>query len=275
MIGVRTGRILWLLAALAGASSAPAAEHAPISGHDLRRFDAPEAIQGVAVDDSHFYAIDNRVIAKYDKQSGKRVKRWTASEELPLVHLNAGIVLDGKLYCAHSNFPKYPEASSIEIWDADTLQHVGSHSLGIYEGSLTWIDWHDDAWWAVFAHYTEKVNDDPHARDARWTSLVRFDRQWRRTAGWMFPPEVIERFQPDSCSGGAWGADGLLYCTGHDRGELYQLALPQAGPTLRIIDTIRVPITGQAFAWDRTQPGVLYGIDRPKRQVVVVKLGKL
>jgi outer membrane protein assembly factor BamB len=241
-------------------------------GQELRRFDAPEATQAVAVDATSFFAIDNSVIAKYSKTTGEQEKVWKATAELPLAHLNSGAVIDGRLYCANSNFPSYPEASSVEIWDADTLEHVGTHSLGIYEGSLTWIDWHDDAWWAVFAHYTEKVNDDPHAKDARWTSLVQFDRQWRRTAGWTFPPEVIARFEPHGCSGGAWGANGRLYCTGHDRGELYELALPHAGPQLRLTQTIAVPISGQGFAWDRTEPGILYGIDRPRGQVVVVKM---
>jgi len=266
------GQWLWLCVCWAATGPLSSAANVPPS-RELRRFDAPEATQGVAVDGRYFYAIGDSVIAKYDKQTGKLIKRWEASEELPLTHLNAGIVLGDKLYCAHSNFPQYPEASSVEIWDTRSLRHVGSHSLGIYEGSLTWVDWHDGAWWAVFAHYTEKVNDDPHARDARWTSLVRFDRQWRRTGGWTFPPQVIERFQPHSSSGGSWGNDGLLYVTGHDRGELYELELPQAGAVLRLVRTIPVPITGQAFAWDRCQPGVLYGIDRPKGQVIVVQIG--
>lgn len=253
------------------AATAAATDAAP-TARELRRFDAPEATQAVAVDRKHFYAIGNRIIAKYQKQSGERVARWTANEEQPLVHLNAGIVLDGKLYCAHSNFPQYPEASSVEIWNTSTLKHTATHSFGIYEGSLTWVDWHDDAWWAVFAHYTEQENDDPHARDSRWTSLVRFDRDWRRTGGWTFPSDVIDRFQPHSCSGGAWGADGLLYSTGHDRGELYQLALPAAGPTLRLVRVIAIPFTGQGFAWDRSETGVVYGIDRPRRQVVVAQL---
>ena len=196
-------KLLVVFCVLANASCAVAGP--PASSEELRRFDVPEATQGVAVDDRYFYAIDDSVIAKYDKESGQFVKRWTATEELPLKHLNAGVVIDGKLYCANSNYPQYPEASSVEIWDVDTLEHVGTHSFGIYEGSLTWVDRHEGAWWAVFAHYTEKVNDDPHARDARWTSLVRFDDQWRRTGGWTFPAEVIARFEPDSCSGGAVG----------------------------------------------------------------------
>jgi outer membrane protein assembly factor BamB len=261
--------VLWVLVAASniGGKSAIAA----LPPVELRRFDAPEATQAVAVDDANFYAIGNRVIAKYDKRTGRLVSGWAASDKLPLEHLNSGLVLDGKLYCAHSNFPRYPEASSVEIWDAATLEHVGNHSFGIFEGSLTWVDRHADAWWAVFAHYTEKVNDNPHARDARWTSLVKFDNEWRRLAGWTFPPEVIARFEPHSCSGGAWGDDGMLYCTGHDRRELYQLALPKAGATLQFVQTIAVPFTGQGFAFDRDEPAVLYGIDRPRGQVVAVQ----
>jgi hypothetical protein len=142
----------------------------------------------------------------------------------------------------------------------------------VFEGSLTWIDWHEEAWWAVFAHYTQKVNDDPSAKDARWTALVQFDRKWRRTGGWTFPDQVIERFQPHSCSGGSWGDDSFLYCTGHDRGEIYRLSLPRAGSKLNLSGIVSVPITGQGFAWDRSSPGTIYGIDRPGRQVVVVEL---
>ena len=249
-----------------------AAEAAEYAAQELTRFEAPEATQAVAVDPSHFFAIGNRVIGRYSKQSGSRDLSWEASADIPLEHLNSGVVLDGRLYCAHSNFPRYPESSSLEIWDANTLKHVGTHSLGIYEGSLTWIDWHDEAWWAVFAHYTENVNDDPHAKDARWTSLVRFDRAWRRTAGWVFPTAVVDCFEPHSCSGGSWGANGHLFCTGHDRGELYELELPSAGATLKLTHTIAAPITGQGFAWDRIEPGVFYGIDRPRGQVVVVRM---
>ncbi len=261
-----------LLFAMLLAVRAHAAEVPTPGAVELRRYEAPEAGQGVAVDSEHFYAIGNRVVAKYSKETGKLVKRWTATPEFPLVHLNSGVVRGGKLYCAHSNFPHYPEASSVEVWDTDTLQHIGSVSLGIYEGSLTWIDWRDDGWWAVFAHYTERVNDDPHAKDARWTSLVRFDRQWRRTGGWVFPPQVLEQFEPHSCSGGSWSEDGGLYCTGHDRRELYELALPRAGAELRLLRTVPAPLTGQGFAWDRTRPGVLFGIDRGRRQVIAIEI---
>lgn len=238
----------------------------------IKRWPAPEAVQGVAVDDSAFYAIGNSVIGKYDKTTGKRTAGWSASDELPLRHLNAGVVLNGQLYCAHSNFPDYPSTSSVEIFSTSTLEHVGSHSLGIYEGSLTWVDWHEDAWWCVFAHYSEKVNDDPRALPHTYTSLVRFDKEWRRTAGWVFPKAVLDRFDPHSCSGGGFTSDGRLIVTGHDLGEAYELALPQSGSELKLIGIVELEITGQGIAFDRSQPGIVYGINRPRQEVVVLKL---
>ena len=238
---------------------------------ELRRFDAPEAVQAVAIDDGHFYAISNSQIGKYDRNTGELQSRWQASDEYPLTHLNSGIVRDGRLYCAHSNYPKVPNTSSVEIWDTATLQHVGSHSFGIYEGSLTWIDWKDDSWWAVFAHYSGRQRDDPKERGHEWTSLVRFDAQWRRLEGWGFPAEVLARFAPNSCSGGVWGPHNALYCTGHDHKEVYRLTLPKAGSTLILTGTLPAPFTGQGIAWDRSG-GEFWGIDRPKRQVIAGRL---
>lgn len=258
----------WLFYSIAAASLSA---QLTFDAVELQRFDAPEATQAVAVDERYFYAIANSVIAKYDKVSGERIGVWQANAEMPLTHLNAGVVIDGKLICSHSNYPKFPEASSIEIFDCETLTHLENHSLGIYEGSLTWVDWHDDAWWAVFAHYSKTNDPNPLAKPHTHTSLVKFDQQWRRTGGWIFPAEVLDRFAPDSCSGGGW-ANGKLYCTGHDRGELYELALPKAGSTLLLKRTITAPITGQGMAWDRSQPGVLFGISRPQRQVIAVQV---
>jgi hypothetical protein len=144
--------------------------------------------------------------------------------------------------------------------------------LGFCDGSLTWIDRQGDSWWATFAHYTVKVNDDSWARDARWTSLIKLDPEWRTVAGWAFPAAVVDRFEPHSCSGGGWGPDGKLNCTGHDRRELYRMELPRAGSTLRLLQTIPLGIAGQGIAWDRSRRGILYGIDRTKRQVFVSKL---
>src|ERR1051325_11176835 len=104
---------LLLLAGLLAISSASA-----VAGEwrheELRRFKAAEANQGVAVDDQHFYAITNHAIGKYRKDTGERVASWDGGGSGTLKHLNAGVVLDGKLYCAHSNFPDLPEQSSVE-----------------------------------------------------------------------------------------------------------------------------------------------------------------
>ena len=234
---------------------------------EVRRYDVPEAGQAVAVDDNHFYAIVNSRIAKYDRTNGKRVAVWKSDAERPLRHLNSGIVRLGKLYCANSNFPEWPETSSIEIWDTATMKHIDSHSLGIcQEGSLTWIEPVEDGWYAVFANYSKKVNDNPLAKSHRATQLVHYDEQWRRTAGWVFPKSVLDLFDPHSCSGGGFGPDGKLYCTGHDRAEVYQLGFPKAGSTLLLLDTIAAMIKGQGIALDKNQ---LWGIDRSKRQVIV------
>ena len=111
-------------------------------------------------------------------------------------------------------------------------------------------------------------------RDPRWTSLVQFDPQWRRLAGWTFPPEVIARLEPHSCSGGSWGPDGKLWCAGHDRAEVYRFDLPKAGSQLVLLGRPALQISGQGIAWDRSEPGLLYGIDRAKRQVTVSKLSQ-
>lgn len=258
-------RILAFSLCLVSVASAQQAE-------EVARFRAPEATQAVAVDADCFYAIANSVIGKYDKRTGQRVGEWRATDELPLKHLNSGLIRDGKLYCCNSNFPKYPETSSLEVFDPQAMRHVGTHSFGIYEGSLTWVDWRDGAWWACFAHYSEKVNDDPQAKPHTYTSLVKFDDHWRRMAGWVFPSEVLDRFAPHSSSGGGWGPDGALYATGHDRGELYRLALPKAGSTLALAGTIKLGITGQGVAWDASDPGVLFGISRPTQEVVVSRI---
>ena len=109
----------------------------------LRRFDAPEARQAVATDRDHFYVVGNSRIGKYDRQSGRRVAVWQEEPDGPVQHLNSGVVFDGRLYCANSNYPQIPMIGSVEIFDTATLRHVDSFSFGITGGSLTWIDRHD------------------------------------------------------------------------------------------------------------------------------------
>jgi hypothetical protein len=244
-----------------------AAQQAPARFDEVRRFATEEATQGVAVDAGHFYAISNRRIGKYDKETGRRVDGWEGPVEGPVIHLDSGVVIDGLLYCAHSNYPGVPMASSIEIFDTETMTHVGSRSLGIVEGSATWIDRADGHWWVALANYAG-VGGVP-GRGPEWTTLLEFDGGWRRVAGFTFPSEVVERFGVMSNSGGTWGSDGRLYITGHDEGVVFVMSLPTAGSVLRLEEEMPVPAEGQGIAWDRGEPGTLYSIVRSTREVVV------
>lgn len=234
------------------------------------RFPAAEANQGVAVDDEHFYAITNRQIGKYRKSDGSRVDGWKDEKDGPFIHLNAGYVKDGKLVCAHSNFPGVPMFSSVEIWDTKTMKHVASHSFGIGSGSLTWTTEKDGVRYACFADYAGKSGNP--GKGPAYTQLIRYDDQWRATGGWGFPKELVKKFGQSSSSGGAFGPGGFLYITGHDEKEIYVLDFPEGGSTLRWIATIPVPLEGQAFAFDPTDENLVYGIVRKTKEVVVLKI---
>ena len=95
---------------------------------------------------------------------------------------------------------------------------------------------------------------------------MKFDERWRRVAGYVYPREVVERFQPMS---GTWGDDGRLYATGHDAGAVFVLSLPTAGSVLELQEVLPVAAEGQGIAWDRSEPGTLYSILRSTREVVV------
>jgi hypothetical protein len=234
---------------------------------EFARFRAPEAGQGVAVDARYFYAIDNTTIAKYDKKTGALVKRWVQEPGGPLIHLDGGAVHDGKLYAAHSNYPAWPMASSLEIFDAATLEHTGSHSFGINWGSLTWADFHDGFWWMVFANYDQPYgpNKTPYGNKLN-TQMIKFTPDFRMVEAWTLPKVLLDKFALMSNSGGSWGPDGFLYLTGHDLAELYRVRLPNAGSVLELVDTIPMNVRGQGIAWDRSDPGVIYGVIRATAQ---------
>lgn len=233
---------------------------------ELGRYPAREARQGAAADADHIYAIVNFIIGKYDKTSGELVQRWQGTRGGPIRHLNSCFAENQKLYCANSNFPEVPMASSIEVFDSATLTHRQSLSLGVLdEGSLTWFDHLGDGWLAGFAHYDE--DGGLSYKDHRFATIDRYDNAWRRLGGWMIPESVIARMQPYAASGGAIGPDGLLYLTGHDRPEMYVLAAPAMGPKLVHIATISIDVEGQAFAWDKSEERVVVGISRPNSEV--------
>jgi hypothetical protein len=244
--------------------------HAARRVEEVRRFPAAEANQAVAVDARHFYAIGNHQIGKYEKDTGKRVGEWQCPPGKPLIHLNSGVVREGTLYCAHSNYPGLPMLSSIEMWDAATLKHKGSHSFGISVGSATWVDFARGRRYVTFAHYGNRAAEP--GRDPRWTLLVEFDTEWRRLQAWVYPEEVISRLGEFSISGGVFVEEDSIFCTGHDHPELYALGFPGGGSTLALRDTFACPMKGQGIAWDWSRPATLYGIDRASREVIVTRV---
>jgi hypothetical protein len=238
----------------------------------VQTFVIPEAQQGVAVDEKFIYAIASRTVAKYEKQTGRFIKCWQSDTTFPLIHLDSGVVVDGKLYCAHSNYPEFPMTSSVEIWDTTTLQHIDTHSFGLDWGSCTWIDRFAERWWAVFSHYDRY--QQKFGKDNRWTVLVQFNDNWQALSSWVFPDSLLQRFKPMSNSGGSWGADSLLYVTGHNEAQLYVLQLPKAGSILHWLTTLPLDIDGQGLAWDRGKPFRLYGINRQAHEVRVFRFEK-
>lgn len=231
-----------------------------------RVYDVDRAHQAVVADQDHFYVINNSEIVKYDLESGDKVDAWQDTTG-KIRHLNSGVIMDGKLYCANSNFPQSPMASSIEIFDPIGLQPVGSHSFGIDIGSATWIDWYEDHWYVVFAHYSG--NGGEPGKTNRWTQLVKYTSDWKRLGGWIFPEELLERFGNYSNSGGVILSDGTMLGTGHDEQELYVLIFPEQGYTLEWTKTVPAPFEGQGIAKDLDDPRVLYGISRKNDQVIV------
>lgn len=235
-------------------------------------FNVPEANQGVAVDKHFFYAIDNATIAKYTK-SGKFVAKWQGAAGGPIIHLDSGVVINGKLYAAHSNYRRFPLTSSIEVWETQTLTHIGSHSIGIALGSLTWLDEHDGAWYGAFANY-DKVGQTPGGTNTTLayasvpqlgkasSTIVRFNSDWQVVEGWVFPVELLDSFGDMSNSGGSFGPDGRLYITGHDNTEVYKIRFPEAGSLLEVEERIPVTVRGQGIAWDPSLAGVFYGVIR-------------
>jgi hypothetical protein len=253
------------------AGSQPASEARRLVARTLRVYEAPEADQGVAADKKFFYPVDNSVIAKYEIASGKRIAGWDGTAPGLIRHLNSCLAAVGRLHCANSNYPQTPMGSSIEVFDTATLAHVASHSLGMLEeGSLTWFDSYRGGFIAGFAHY-----DGPNGvgfKDHRYSSVVTFDAEWRRTGGWLFPAHVVERMAPYAASGGAIGPDGFLYLLGHDRPEMYVVGRPSMGPALIHVATIDLEAEGQAFSWAQDGTRTVYTIDRRKGLVRAIAL---
>ncbi len=226
----------------------------PGSWTAIAQIPAPEAVQAAAADAQFLYAINNTQVAKYDRQTGQRVAVSTGTA----THLNSGFVREGRLYCAHSNYPQTPEQSEIKVLDAASMRLTTFKDFGNFGGSLTWAIFEDGHWWCNFARY---------GADNTGTFLAKFTPDWHEVARWRYPAELIRELGRYSLSGGIW-RNAQLLVTGHDDPVLFRLRLPEAGPTLELLGQEAVPFTGQGIASDPVTGG-LVGISRAKRQIVL------
>ena len=247
----------------AQASGPSRAPHAPVlaaaeppvfTATLVRTYDTFDAHQAVAVDQKYFYVVNNRRITKHDKVTGEPLLQFVANDDGPIIHMDSGVVVNGRLYAAHSNYDESPMESSIEVFDTRTMQHISTYSFGIDRGSLTWIDRHDGAWWAGFANY-DVVPDgqtEPYGGTDN-TQIVKLDDNFQIIQAWTIPKAILDQFKPMSNSGGSWGPDGRLWITGHDLGEAYVMNVPAAGSELQWVATVNLPdVEGQGIAWDRS-----------------------
>ena len=214
---------------------------------------AKEAHQGAAADDKFAYAITNDKVGKYDRETGEKLGESNG----PAHHMNAGFVLDGKLYLAHSNFPKKPEECQILVLDPATMLLTTFKDFGPTKGSLTWAVKEGDFWWCNFAYYGTSNGK---------TRLVKYDAQWTEQAEYTYPPEVISDLGQMSISSGVW-RQGQILAIGHDKKTLYRLKLPANGTVLELVDTLKGPFPGQGIAND-PKTGGLVGIGRDKGEII-------
>ncbi len=253
VLGTCTNR----MPALAGEPAAAESRFVRHPGWTTTRFIAsPDATQAAAVTNRHAYAISNTLVAQYDRNSGNLLGTATAADAL---HLNSGFVRDGKIYCAHSNYPVEPHESDIRVFDPATRALTVFHRFESPPGSLVWCIQGGGNWWCCFAWYR-----DENAR----TVLIEYangglDRELRR---FTFPEEVVADWDGMSASGGIWDDDTLLV-SHHHYPVLYRLALPAEGTVLESIEALNCPFPGQGIAADPVTGG-LVGIDRQARRIV-------
>jgi len=226
----------------------------PVAWANVREIPAPEAHQAAAADERFFYAIANKVVAKYDRKSGERIAVSTG----PAEHLNSGFLREGRLYCAHSNFPKLPEKSEIKVLDCESMELTTFRDFGNFGGSLTWCLWKEGRWWCHFAKYGAANGE---------SFLVEFDEDWKELRRFTWPSEVTRRIGKNSLSGAVWRGDSLL-ATGHDDPELFRVRVPKEGTVLEFLETQTIPFTGQGIAVDPVTGG-LVGIHRKQKKLIL------
>jgi len=97
----------------------------------------------------------------------------------------------------------------------------------------------------------------------------------RQIESWIFPGELLDKFDTRSNSGGVILSDGRILCTGHDNYEAYVLEFPEMGYTLMWTSTLIVGSYGQGIDYEKiTGTEYLYGIIKKKNRVVVTEIPK-
>jgi len=218
-----------------------------------------DATQAACADAKFVYAISNTRVVKYDRETQKELARSDGEA----FHLNSGLIWNGKIYCAHSYYPKKPDESDIRVCDPETMKLTIFHAFKNPPGSLTWVLPREDGWWCCFAHY---------GADNGKTVLVHFDMEWKEIARRTFPEKLIADWDKSSLSGGIWDGKTLL-ATGHDKKVIYRLKLPAQGAEMEWVTTHDSPFPGQGIAKDPATGGLI-GIDRGQKKVVFASLGK-
>ena len=193
------------------------------------------------------------MVAEYDRATGKLL----ATSEGKAEHLNSAFVMDGRVYCAHSNYPKKPETSEIRVYDPATKALAVFHEFKEPPGSLVWNVHDGKNWWCCFAGY---------GADNAKTVLVRYGAGFREEARWTFPKAVVDDWDRMSASGGVWDGDTLLVSHHHFK-VLYRLKVPKDGKELELVEALACPFPGQGVARD-PKTGGLVGVDRGAKQVV-------
>jgi hypothetical protein len=211
------------------------------------------ATQAAAATETRVFAVSNTKVAMYDRATGKLL----ATSEGKAEHLNSAFVWKGKVYCAHSNYPKKPETSEVRVYDPATNKLTVFHDFKNPPGSLVWNVHDGKNWWCCFAHY---------GADNAKTVLLKMDGDFKELQRWTFPKEVVADWDKMSASGGIWDGDTLLV-THHHFKVLYRLKVPKDGTELQFVEALSCPFPGQGIAAD-PKTGGLFGIDRGAKKVV-------
>jgi hypothetical protein len=249
-------RPLFMLVALAlGAGDKSALPLQP-GWEETNTLKSEHANQAAAADEKFVYAVSNTTVARYDRTTGKFLGSGTTSDTK---HLNSAFIYNGKVYCAHSNYPKKPEESDIRVYDPQTDKLTVFHTFNDSPGSIVWCIHDGKRWWCCFAHYG--------ATNAK-TNLIRYDEGegWKESARWTFPKKVVDDWDGMSASGGLFDGDTLLV-THHHFKVLYRLKIPKEPGELEFIEALSCPFPGQGIAHDPKTKG-LVGINRDKKMVV-------